>query len=133
MSNFNGLNETSYLKESKSRRYKTAEVDASYENPGFVDDGHQEGSDVHDVSPRSIENSLESSNKSAFGLRRQLGVSGATSLIFGCIVGKCITPCRGFVFLLLCFQNEISITDKPCGRVETTFYSAMAPLIPTFI
>ena len=60
MSNSNGLNETSYLKESKSRRYKTADVDASYENPGFAGDGHQEGSDVRDVSPRGFEDSLES-------------------------------------------------------------------------
>ena len=88
MSNSNGLNETSHLRESKSRRYKTAEADAGYENSGFADDEHQE---ENIVPPTGIENSLESSNKSTFGLRRQLGVSGATSLIFGCIVGKYIT------------------------------------------
>ena len=125
MSNSNGLNETSYLKESKSRRYKTADVDASYENPGFAGDGHQEGSDVHHVSPRGIEDSLESSNKSAFGLRRQLGVSGATSLIFGCIVGKCITLAEALYSFRLRLQNENS--DNPFERGETTFCCPTAP------
>ena len=90
MSCTDSLNETSHLKEGKSRRYNAAETgkDAGYKNPGFLNDDQK--TDDTSTTQSEVEDkkgSLESSTKSTFGLQRQLGVSGATSLIFGCIVG----------------------------------------------
>ena len=91
MSDTDGLNETSYLKEGKSRCYNAAETgkDAGYKNPGFRNDDQKTDNDASTTQSKveAKESSLESSTKSTFGLKRQLGVSGATSLIFGCIVG----------------------------------------------
>ena len=92
MSNADGLNETSHLKEGNSRRYNAAETgkEAGYRNAGFISDNQKSDHGDQDTTGTQSEDkdrSLESSTKSTFGLRRQLGVSGATSLIFGCIVG----------------------------------------------
>ena len=114
MSNLNELNENSFLKDYKSKRYKTAETDKTYHNPGF--DGHGEKMD-NDNSSTAVEDSLES-NSSTFGLRRQIGVSGATSLIFGCIVGEIyldnFDSCKpSFPIFILLFYFEKVFRMRP--------------------
>lgn len=84
------LSETSRLKAGTSRRYNVAAAEqnaAGHHNPAFGPDGVV-GDRTGGGQNQRPDGSVSGGSSDAFGLRRQLGVTGATSLIFGCIVGQ---------------------------------------------